>query len=143
MTIQEISDRLELKALVDEFSNLADKKDYAGQVKLFMEDAVVNTIVDQRVITHLEGRSAIQEAFRAATGDSQTVFHMNGQQTLRFEDAQTARGISYSLVTLINEHAGQQQVLHGGVWYQDTYKKVQDTWYIQARNTNFGFQLVD
>ena len=37
--LQEVEDRVAIKAIVDTFSNLADKKDFSTLVKLLTEDA--------------------------------------------------------------------------------------------------------
>jgi cell fate (sporulation/competence/biofilm development) regulator YmcA (YheA/YmcA/DUF963 family) len=40
--LQEVEDRVAIKAIVDTFSNLADKKDFSTLVKLLTEDAEVD-----------------------------------------------------------------------------------------------------
>ncbi|MCT4456206.1 nuclear transport factor 2 family protein [Lactiplantibacillus paraplantarum] len=137
MNIQEISDRLELKTLVDNFSNYADTKDFDDQILLFTEDAVVNTIIDGKTVTHLEGRPEIQTAFEEATGASKSVFHMNGQQTVKLIDETHAKGINYTLVNEITERDGKELPMQAGARYDDTYLKVAGVWQIDKRNTNF------
>ena len=52
----EIADRVALKELVDNFSNLADTKDVEAQVLLFTEDATVDSYRDGKFVSSLKGR---------------------------------------------------------------------------------------
>lgn len=61
--LQQIEDRMALKALVDEFSILADRKDVATQVLLFTEDAKVETMNNGQAVSALVGRKQIGDAF--------------------------------------------------------------------------------
>jgi len=69
MNIEEISDRLELKELVDLFSNYADTKENEKQVKLFTPEGIVNIINDGEVTFTLRGREAILKAFSGSMAD--------------------------------------------------------------------------
>ncbi|SFF13292.1 nuclear transport factor 2 family protein [Spirosoma endophyticum] len=52
--LQEIEDRIALKALVDEFSILADRKDIANQLLLFTEEAKVETVNNGQAVSARE-----------------------------------------------------------------------------------------
>jgi hypothetical protein len=68
MNTQEISDRIELKELVDLFSNYSDTKENDKQVALFTEDGVVNIINDGKISFTLNGRKEIFNAFSFING---------------------------------------------------------------------------
>lgn len=56
MDIQEVSDRLALKQVVDLFSNYSDTKENEKQVQLFLPNGKVNIINDGKVTFTLNGR---------------------------------------------------------------------------------------
>jgi ketosteroid isomerase-like protein len=98
--VQRIEDRTALKHLVDTFSNLADQKDVQKQLLLFTEDATVESITDGKSSSVLKGREQIGKAFAAYLANFETVYHINGQQTLDLR-GDTAAGVLYCLVVLI------------------------------------------
>ena len=80
--IQAIEDKIALKNLVDTFSILADRKDIQKQILLFTEDAVSDTFVNGKTVSSLKGRKQIGDAFTAFLNIFETVYHINGQQTV-------------------------------------------------------------
>jgi ketosteroid isomerase-like protein len=80
--VQRLEDSAALKRLVDTFSNLADQKDVQKQVLLFTEDATVESITDRKPSSALKGRERIGKAFAAYLANFETVYHINGQQTV-------------------------------------------------------------
>ena len=141
MSTQEISDRLELKQLVDLFSNYADTKENEKQVQLFTADGVVNIINDGKITFKLTGRDAILKAFSSSMDDYQSVFHMSGQQTVNFIDATHANGVAYNYVVLVKQVGNQLQTTQEGVRYEDRYEKVDGQWLIAERNSHFNWHL--
>src|SRR5881275_3173360 len=106
-SIQAIEDRLALKKLVDTFSTLADQKETEKQTLLFTEDAVSETFVNGQVVSSLKGRKQIGETFAAFLNNFETVYHINGQQTVTL-NGDKATGISYCLVILIGTQNGKK-----------------------------------
>lgn len=142
MELQEISDRLALKEVVDLFSNYADTKENEKQVQLFTEAGVVNIINDGKVTFTLAGRAEILKAFSGSMADYQSVFHMSGQQTVSFTDATHATGTAYNFVVLVKANAdGTTTTTQEGVRYEDKYEKVADKWLIAERNSHFNWHL--
>ncbi|VDG19680.1 bile acid 7-alpha-dehydratase [Lactobacillus plantarum subsp. plantarum ST-III] [Lactiplantibacillus mudanjiangensis] len=142
MNVQEISDRLELKEVVDLFSNYADTKENEKQVQLFTADGVVNIINDGKVTFTLSGRDAILKAFSRSMADYQSVFHMSGQQTVDFVDGTHATGVAYNLVVLVKQDEdGTLTTTQEGVRYEDKYEKVAGKWLIAERNSHFNWHL--
>jgi len=141
MKLQEVSDRLELKELVDLFSNYADTKENEKQVQLFAPDGVVNIINDGQITFTLTGRSEILAAFSGSMADYQSVFHMSGQQTVEFDDDEHAHGVAYNLVVLVKIVDGQTITTQEGVRYEDRYEKQQGKWLITERNSQFNWHL--
>ena len=136
MSIQEISDRLALKNLVDTFSNLADTKEIDKQVLLFTKDAEVTSYQGEELTSHLKGRQELAERFKAFLDRFTTVYHINGQQTVQI-DGDKATGIAYAQVVLVSEKDGNKTTLMEGVRYNDEYERKDDKWYICKRTSHF------
>ena len=136
MNIQEIADRMALKDLVDTFSNLADTKEIDKQVQLFTEDAEVTSYQGDKQTSHLKGRKELAERFRAFLDQFTTVYHINGQQTVKI-DGDKATGIAYAQVVLVSEKNGKRTMLTQGVRYSDEYERQDGKWLISKRISHF------
>ena len=102
-----IEDKMAIKHVVDEFSTLSDQKEAQKQTLLFTEDATVQTLFNGQVISSLKGRKQIGETFGAFLNNFETVYHINGQQTVTL-NGDKASGISYCAVTLIGMENGKK-----------------------------------
>lgn len=144
MNTQEIADRIELKELVDLFSNYSDTKENDKQVALFTEDGVVNIINDGKVSFTLKGRKDIFNAFSSSMDEYSSVFHMSGQQTVDFDDETHANGVAYNYVVLVKTDENNKIVTtNEGVRYEDKYEKIEGKWLIKERNSNFVWHTED
>lgn len=137
--LQAIEAKIALKALVDEFSNLADTKDIRNQVLLFTENAVVETAMNGQVVGSMTGRKQIGDVFSGFLADFETVYHLNGQQTVKIE-GNKATGISYCQVMLIGTEAGKKMKTQMYVSYNDEYVFENGKWLIAKRRSNFALQ---
>ena len=136
MNIQEIADRMALKDLVDTFSNLADTKEINKQVQLFTEDAEVTSYQGDKQTSHPKGRKELAERFKAFLDLFTTVYHINGQQTVKI-NGNKATGIAYAQVVLVSEKNGKQTMLTQGVRYSDEYERKNGKWLISKRISHF------
>ncbi|MGR3809753.1 nuclear transport factor 2 family protein [Jiulongibacter sp. NS-SX5] len=134
-----LEDKQALKELVDTFSNLADEKKAKEQTFLFTEDATVETYIGGNLVTSLKGREQIGDVFGNFLNSMETVFHINGQQTVDINGNQ-AKGTSYCSVTLIGSQNGTKMKRDIGVIYHDEYQKVDGKWLIAKRTSNFTWQ---
>ncbi|WP_425291097.1 nuclear transport factor 2 family protein [Spirosoma linguale] len=139
--LQQIEDRMALKALVDEFSILADRKDVATQVLLFTEDAKVETMNNGQAVSALVGRKQIGDAFANFLALFEVVYHINGQQTVTIA-GNKASGISYCEVTLVGDQNGKKMKTKMGVHYKDEYVKQNGKWLIANRQSTFAWRDV-
>ena len=139
MTIEEITARTELKELVDVFSNLADIKDAAGQGELFLPDGRLEFQIGfDGEINNIVGREALVAAFAATIDSCKAVYHINGQQNVKFNaDLTEAEGTAYCTATLVNEENGKDIITTNYVRYTDVYAKMDGKWYIKRRRTTF------
>lgn len=134
--VQLLEDRAALKALVDTFSILADRKDVPRQVLLFTEDATVESRTGGRPRAALRGRQQIGDAFARFLANFATVYHMNGQQAVTVT-GDRATGTSYSLVVLVGQGSGRTVRQTMGVVYDDEYVRREGRWLIAKRTSHF------
>jgi ketosteroid isomerase-like protein len=137
--LQQLEDKAALKNLVDVFSVLADKKDVQAQTLLFTEDATVDSISDGRPGSSFKGRKQIGDAFGAYLANFDTVYHINGQQTVEVA-GDKATGTAYCLVVLIGKENGKTIRNTSGVIYNDEYVRRGKTWLIAKRVSNFTWR---
>ncbi|ABR75429.1 nuclear transport factor 2 family protein [Actinobacillus succinogenes] len=131
------TERQALKDLVDTFSNLADEKKVAEQMPLFTQDAVVNTYIGGKLVFEMKGTGEIEKVFAEYLAPFHSVYHLNGQHTVTFQDENNATAINYCLVKLVEEKEGKQTLLEHSVRYNDTYTKQNGNWLIKKRIANF------
>ena len=136
--LQAIEDRLALKALVDEFSILADRKNVTTQLNLFTDDAKVESVNNGQTSV-FTGKKQIGEAFSNFLNLFEVVYHINGQQTVDIQ-GNTATGISYCTVSLIGTQNGKKMKNDMGVIYNDEYVKINGKWLIAKRLSNFTWR---
>ncbi len=134
--VQRLEDRAALKALVDTFSLLADRKDVQSQMLLFTEDATVDSYSGDQLMSSLKGRRQIGDAFSAYLANFATVYHINGQQMVALQ-GDRATGISYCTVVLIGKEEGRTIRNTAGVVYNDEYVRRGDRWLIAKRVSRF------
>ena len=137
--IQQIEDKAALKKLVDTFSILADQKDVQKQLLLFTENATVESYSDGRPSTPFKGREQIGKAFAPFLANFETVYHINGQQTVELH-GDTATGVSYCLVVLIGKENGKTFKNTMGVIYNDEYVRRGNAWLIAKRVSHFTWR---
>lgn len=137
--LKEIEDRMALKNLVDTFSVLADQKATEQQTLLFTENATVQSVSNGQPGSTLTGRKQIGDAFANFLKNFETVYHINGQQTLTL-NGDKASGVSYCQVTLISNEGGKRMKLTMGVYYNDEYVREAGRWLIAKRNSTFSWR---
>jgi uncharacterized protein (TIGR02246 family) len=131
-----IEDRIAIKAIVDEFSNLADTKELDKQVMLFTEDGIVETISKGQPPIVLKGREQMKQAFSKFLSNFHTVYHQNGQQTIQL-DGSKAETVSYCRVILIGKQGDKEMKTTLYVMYKDSFVKIDGKWLIKHRISNF------
>ena len=105
--IAAIEDKMAIKYVVDEFSNLADTKEIDKQVLLFTESGTVISISNGQPSSPLKGREQLKQAFSAFLSNFHTVYHQNGQQTINLY-GDKAETVNYCRVILIGKQNGKE-----------------------------------
>ena len=136
--IEEIVARQELKALVDNYANESDRNNQDYYVNVFTEDCHVRVYFNNQLGMDLTNVQDLIKAYKSF-GAAKESFHMNGQQTVVFQDDEHATGTCYALAHLVNEQDGKDILTQHGVRYYDKYVKVNGAWRIAEREQYFVF----
>ena len=137
-----IEDKIAIKYVVDEFSNLADTKEIDRQVLLFTEDGVVESISKGQPSTPLKGREQLKQAFSAFLSNFHTVYHQNGQQTINLQ-GDKAEAVSYCRVILVGKQNDKEMKTTLYTIYNDSFVKADGKWLISHRTSNFVHREVE
>src|SRR5688572_23516898 len=137
-----IEDKMAIKYVVDEFSNLADTKEIDKQVLLFTEDGVVESVSKGQPATILKGREQLRQAFTAFLSNFHTVYHQNGQQTINLM-GDKAEAVSYCRVILVGKQNEKEMKTTLYTIYKDVFVKENGKWLIKERRSNFVHREVE
>jgi hypothetical protein len=137
MSLEILEAKVELKELVDTFSNLADEGNVPGQMPLFTKDTVVKVYMGTNLVFDINGTTQLEQIFTDFTKDVKRSYHMNGQQDVII-DGDTATGIVYCLVKLVSEEDGKEYVTEHSIRYDDKYIRQSGKWLISERISHFN-----
>ena len=136
--IEELLARQELKQLVDNYATESDKNNQDYYVNVFTEDCHVRVYFNNKLGMDLTNVHDLIKTYKGF-GAAKESFHINGQQTVEFQDDSHATGICYALAHLVNEVDGVDKLATHGVRYYDKYIKVDGKWRIAEREQYFVF----
>ena len=137
-----IEDKMAIKYVVDEFSNLADTKEIDKQVLLFTEDGVVESVSKGQPSTPLKGREQLKQAFSGFLSNFHTVYHQNGQQTIILQ-GDKAEATRYCRVILVGKQNEQEMKTILYTISKDSFVKENGKWLISHRTSNFVHREVE
>ena len=135
--VQTLHDINEIKLLQERFCNLADVKDAAAQMDLFTEDAQLILNFGGQTM-NLEGTEQIFAAFDNTLSNTDILYHMGGQGTIEVI-GDTASGVAYCRVVLIDTEDGVTSHTDERVRYTDEYVRQDGKWLISKRTSDFLF----
>src|ERR1700760_4334857 len=99
LSLPQLADRLAIRELVEAYAYCADRRDAAGQMALFTEDArfvVFMDAKDPRPSQELHPRQALAPGFDALNQYDATM-HFVGQSTVTSLSENRAEGVAYTL----------------------------------------------
>ena len=134
LLLPEVADRLAIRGLVDAYADCADRRDAAGQMALFTEDADFVVYADRGnpvPIQRFRGRAALAPICRQLAA-YQVTMHINGQSTTRI-DGTRASGVTCCLVHQLKIDATTRVITIASVRYLDSYVKRDTRWLIRQR----------
>ncbi|MFF7216093.1 nuclear transport factor 2 family protein [Streptomyces sp. NPDC008238] len=134
-TLQQLSDRIAIRELIDAYSHHADRRDVARQAALFTENAHLATYSGDPATTspgmELHGRTELQNAFESL-GEYTATTHFNGQSTIDV-DGDRATGETYCLAHHLSEQEGESVLMVMAIRYFDAFVRVDGTWQFEDR----------
>ena len=126
MDITEISDRMELEKLVTDYATAVDNKNFQDFNNLFTKDAHIDYTAVGGIAGNLK---EIIEYLEKALN------HFPNYQHLISNISLTINGNSASgkIMCFNPMQTENEEVFFLGMWYKDTYKKINNKWLISSR----------
>jgi ketosteroid isomerase-like protein len=131
-----IEDKMAIRETFDTFSILADERDLQTQSLLFTENAIVESYFNGQLALAFKGRKKIREGFTDFVKNFETLYHINGQQTVKL-NGDKASSIAYCSVTLVSNENGKKMKTNLEVIYHDEFDRTDKKWLISKRKSFF------
>ena len=128
LSLEEISDRLEIQQLLVAYSTAIDRRQFDDLDAVFTPDAYI----DYRAMGGVDGHYPEVKAWLADVLPNFPAYaHMLGNFDVRISgDIASSRTICFNPMVLPGE---QQQVLFCGLWYEDEFVRTPDGWRMSRR----------
>lgn len=125
LSLQEISDRLEIQQLMVDYSDAIDRMDFDALDRVFTPDAYI----DYRAMGGIDGRYPEVKAWLAgALSRFPHHQHMLGNFDVKLAgDAATCRAICFNPMSMALPDGGSQ-VMFFGLWYVDQFVRTAAGW---------------
>jgi hypothetical protein len=137
LSLQEISDRLELQDLVTRYADIIDRKAFAELSTIFTDNAVIDYEATgapkcsvQEMVTFLDEAMSLFPNHQHLV--SNTHFKVNG-------DTATGRVMCFNPMEMAVEGGTQTFIL--GIWYVDEFVRVDDRWLFTSRKQEASWNL--
>ncbi len=130
LSLQELSDRIEIEQLIVRYSNAIDQRDWDGLDEVFTPDAYI----DYRALGGIDGRYPQVKAWLGpALANFPHYCHMVGNIHIALE-GDSARGRTLCLNPMDTPlPAGGSQVMFLGLWYLDRFVRTARGWRLSER----------
>ncbi|MFD0364802.1 nuclear transport factor 2 family protein [Nocardia sp. GCM10030253] len=130
LSLQEISDRLEIQDLMVRYSHAVDTKQWDLLDDVFTTDAHI----DYSAMGGAVGDLASTKAFLAQVLPNFPAFqHLISNSSITIDgDTATGRTMCHNPMLVANGD-GQQSIMFCGLWYLDTFARIDGRWRIKAR----------
>jgi hypothetical protein len=128
LSLEEISDRLEIQQLLVDYSTAIDNRRFDDLDDVFTEDAYI----DYRAMGGIDGRYPEVKAWLAEVLPNFPAYsHMLGNLSITFSgDTAASRVICFNPMVLGGD---QKQVLFCGLWYDDEFIRTPQGWRLTRR----------
>jgi len=130
MTLQEISDRIEIQDLLVAYSTAVDTQDWEGFAALFTPDAWI----DYGAMGGSQGGVAETVAFlQKNIPNFSSTQHMVANSAVKVQgDRAEGRTICHNPMVMKRE-SGEEHVFFCGLWYRDEFVRTPEGWRFQRR----------
>lgn len=137
LSLQEISDRMEIQQLMVAYSNAIDRREYDRLDQVFTPDAYI----DYRAMGGIDGRYPQVKAWLGpAMQGFPRYYHMVSNTDITLEgDRAHARTVCFNPME-VPLPGGGIQVMFLGLWYVDKLVRTPEGWRINERVEESGFQ---
>ncbi len=133
LSLQEISDRLEIQDLLFHYADLIDRKQFEElRHSVFTDDAQIDYSAFGGVVGNLDAAIAFLEN---SVTDSlfPNTQHLNANVQIRLEgDSARGRVMCFNPMEMAQPDGGRR-VFFLGLWYVDDYRRTADGWRISRR----------
>jgi len=135
MTLQDMSDRLEIQDLLTRYCGCIDGRNWEGLDDIFTSDAFIDyTAVGGQKGTLPEIKAYLSVALKPFEGFQ----HMLGLPDMQIDgDTANVRTICFNPMTINME--GEQKVFFVGVWYVDEMLRTAQGWRIKTRREELSY----
>ena len=137
LSVEEISDRLEIQQLLVDYSTAIDQRRFDDLDGVFTPDAYI----DYRALGGIDGRYPEVKDWLSKVLPSFPVYaHMLGNFSVRIDgDTASSRVICFNPMVLPGDN---DQVLFCGLWYDDEFVRTPEGWRMTRRVESKVFQKV-
>lgn len=129
MSLQEMSDRLEIQDLIARYAYAIDDRNLDELDNVFTQDA----IIDYHELGGSVGTLAETKAFLAEALPNFPGFQHMCATTKIDLDGDKAKTRTILFNPMIAKHQGKEQVFFVGLWYEDELVRTEDGWRIKHR----------
>jgi hypothetical protein len=134
VTLEEISDRLAIRELIDAYAHCADRRNADGQIALFTEDTLFSVFLDSRAAEPsytIRGRSGLAPVFQDLN-QYQATTHFNGQSTIQWY-GDRASGESYCIAHHVKVDEKDRALMVASIRYLDQFTNENGVWLFSER----------
>lgn len=138
---QELTDRIAITELINNYSRYADKREPQKQANLFTDNATIEIFHAEPGInkpdTILYGKKEFVSGFETLKKYDVTM-HFNGQSTIHIS-GDSATGEEYCMAHHLWTENGTRMLMVMGIRYYDTYIRKDNTWLFAKRKLIFDW----
>ncbi|BCK57793.1 nuclear transport factor 2 family protein [Nocardia wallacei] len=138
-SLQQISDRLEIEDLMVRYSHAVDTRQWELLDEIFTADAEI----DYTAMGGPKGGLAETKSFLAQTMPNFLAFqHLIANSSITVDgDRATGRTMCHNPM-VVADQAGKQSLMLCGLWYLDTFERVDGRWRIARREEEKSYLFV-
>ncbi|MCU6792418.1 nuclear transport factor 2 family protein [Paenibacillus sp. WQ 127069] len=135
LSLEEVTDRVAIRDLIDAYAYCADTRDADGQMALFTEDTVFRVFMDERQTEPTQivySRTDLAPVFDSLTTYVSTM-HFNGQSKITLS-GDTAIGTTYCFAHHLTMDGGDKKLMVAAIRYSDDFIKINNRWFFKKRD---------
>lgn len=130
LSLQQMSDRLEIEQLLVDYASAIDRKDFDALDDVFTADAYI----DYRAMGGIDGRYPQIKAWLAQVlPNFPNYFHMVGNLSLKVEGDSARSSVICFNPMQVTLPDGKSQVMFLGLWYHDKFTRTARGWRMSER----------